>query len=115
MDKRSEARVQHNIRFFVHVHECAGDPTLQGLEVPCEAVDFSPHGLQFHTDQPLIPESLLNISIGMGESIGKFLLRGEIRWVRKVGDAHAVGCLLQDTDDTDFKSWESRFATTFLS
>jgi len=113
MDKRSEARVPQNIRFFVHIHECEDAPEMVGDSIACEAVDFSHHGLQFRSDRALIPNSLLNITIGIGEPFGMFLLRGEIRWVRPVGDAHAMGILLHDEDGTDFREWESRFAETF--
>ena len=61
MDKRSEERVQHNVRFFVHVHECDEDPDLVGVSIACEAVDFSPHGLQLKTDEQLPEGSLLSL------------------------------------------------------
>lgn len=113
MDKRSEARVPTAIRFFVHVHECKDEPELVGVSVACEAVDFSPHGLQFRTDRKLIPKSLLNITIAIAEPFGMYLLLGEIRWVREVEDRYAMGVLLRDEEDTDFAKWESEFDTIF--
>ena len=113
MEQRSEARVPHNIRFFVHVHECREDPEMVGVSVACEAVDFSPNGLQFRTDQPLLQGSLINITIGIGEPFAMFLLRGEIRWIRQVGDTHAMGILLQDESNTDYEVWQRRFAEVF--
>ena len=82
MDKRAEARVPHNIRFFVHVHECQEDPDLVGVSIAVEAIDFSTRGLQFRTETTLIAHSLLNVTIGIGEPFAMYLLRGEIRWIR---------------------------------
>ncbi len=113
MDKRSESRVAHNIRFFVHVHECEEDPDMVGVSVACEAVDFSPSGLQFRTDQQLIPGSLLNITIGIGEPFAMFLLRGEIRWVRPIDSEYAMGILLQRAEGTDIELWENGFEERF--
>ncbi len=36
MDKRREPRIEHKIRFFVHV--CLDDPDLVGMYIACEAV-----------------------------------------------------------------------------
>ncbi|MEX0943603.1 MAG: PilZ domain-containing protein [Pseudomonadales bacterium] len=115
MDKRSETRIAHDIRFFVQVHECKENPDLVGESVACAAVDFSPHGLQFRTEEALIPGSLLNITIGIGEPSVRYLLRGEIRWVRNNDGKHAMGILLQDTVDTDFETWISGFDEIFAA
>lgn len=113
MEQRSESRVAHNIRFFVHICECPDDPAMVGESFACEAVDFSPRGLQFRVDQPLSTNSLVNVTIGVGEPVDMFLLRGEIRWVRPVGDRHALGILLHDAEGTDYRLWQSRFAEVF--
>lgn len=113
MDKRRETRVPHDISFYVHVHECQGNPEMVGTSVPCEAVDFSPNGLQFRTPEALIPESLLNITIDIGNPSVTYMLRGEIRWVREMDEKHAMGILLQDAEDTDFQRWQSSFDETF--
>lgn len=113
MDKRSEARIPHNLKFFVHIHECVKDPSLVGESIACEAVDFSPNGLQFRSDQALAPRTLLNITVGIGEKYSMYLLRGEVRWVRGVDGANAMGVLLQDVPDTNFASWGEDFDKIF--
>ena len=79
MDKRREPRIEHKIRFFVHVHECDDDRDMVGVSVACVAIDFSGHGLQLRTDKKLPTGTLLNISIGIGDPFAMYLLRGEIR------------------------------------
>lgn len=114
MDKRSEARIQHNVRFFVHVHDCEEDPDLIGVSIACEAVDFSPHGLQFRSDQSLPPGTLLNITIGIGDPFAMYLLRGEVRWSRSLDeDDIAIGILLHDAEGTDLEKWQSTFGDIF--
>ena len=79
MDKRREPRIEHKIRFFVHIHECNDNPDLVGVSIACEAVDFSSHGMQIRTDRELTPKTLLKITIGIGDPFAMYVLRGEIR------------------------------------
>jgi len=113
MDKRTEPRVTHHIRFFVHVQECDEDPELIGTSVECEAIDFSTRGMQFKTDQLLPPASLLNITIGIGEPFSMYSLQGQIRWSRLVKDDICMGVLLVDIEGTDFAKWEATFTAIF--
>ena len=113
MDKRSEPRIEFNIRFFVHVHECPDDLDLVGLSVACDAVDVSTRGLQFKTEINLAAGSLLNITIGIGEPFAMYLLRGEIRWSKEKDGKHYAGVVLLDEEGTDLKKWESDFSKTF--
>lgn len=112
-EQRSEARVAHQIRFFVHVHRCPDEPNLVGTSMACEAVDFSPHGLQLRTDGSLAPGSVINITIAIGEGFAMYLLRGEVRWQRKVGGEQRMGILLQEADDTDYDKWVNAFRSIF--
>ena len=112
-DKRSEPRVEHKIRFFVHVHECREDPDLVGVSIACEALDFSSHGLQLRTEQPLLPQTLLNITIGIGDPFAMYLLRGEIRWVKNNEDFYYMGVLLIEEEGTDLASWVDQFQAMF--
>tara|TARA_R110002072_G_scaffold7773_5_gene41529 strand:- start:7707 stop:8051 length:345 start_codon:yes stop_codon:yes gene_type:complete len=113
MNKRGEPRVAHQIRFFVHVHECKEDPDLIGLSVECEAIDFSTRGMQFKTDSKLHPRSIVKITIGVGEPFAMYELEGEIRWVRNEGDDYSMGVLLQENANTDYQKWETDFKSTF--
>jgi|TARA_Y100000310_G_scaffold340332_1_gene435714 hypothetical protein len=113
MDKRSEPRVPHNIRFFVHVSECDEDPDLVGVSLSCEGVDFSTHGLQFRTNDLIPAGSRLNITIGIGAPFAMFLLAGDVRWARELDDECYLGIQLQDVEGTDYASWNERFDEIF--
>ena len=111
MEQRREARIDFNIRFFVHVHESETDLDLVGQSLQCEAIDFSAHGMQFKTNCELSPKTMLNITIGIGEPFSMYLLRGEVRWVRSSGDDFNMGILLQPAEETDLERWVDNFET----
>ena len=115
MENRSEPRIDHQVRFFVHVHECDEDPDIVGTSLSCDAVDFSVHGLQLRTEYELITGTLLNITIGIGQPFAMYLLRGEVRWVRPNADEIFMGVLLRDADATDFAAWVENFDEIFLA
>lgn len=109
IEQRSEARVDVNIRFFVHVFESEDDPDMVGLSLESDAVDLSAHGMQLSTGAELSAGALLNITIGIGEPFAMYLLRGEVRWVRQNDDQYLMGILLKKTDDTDLERWLASF------
>ena len=113
MDKRSEARIEHNVRFFVHVHESKKEPDMVGMSLECEAIDFSAHGMQFSTNADLSPGALINVTIGVGDPFAMYLLRGEVRWARDSEGDHLIGVLLQYTPDTDLDEWIANFDSLF--
>jgi hypothetical protein len=117
MDKRGEPRVAHQIKFFVHVHECNEDPDMVGVSVECEAIDFSTHGVQFKTNGQLIPYSMVKITIGVGDPFAMYELLGEIRWVRPFEDDFLMGILLVEDSEsglkTDYETWGIAFNATF--
>ena len=112
-EQRAEGRVEHAIKFFVHVHESENEPDMVGMSLQCEAIDFSAHGLQFSTNSQLTPKTSLNITIGIGEPFAMYLLRGEVRWVRKEGDAYHMGVLLLPEKSTDLDRWLENFHNQF--
>ena len=105
MDKRSESRVENHIRFFIHVAECTADPELVGTSITCTSVDFSAHGLQLKTEQALPVDTVLNITIGIGEPFSMYLLSGVIRWARSTKAGAYMGIQLQDKEGTDYDIW----------
>ena len=114
-EKRREARVDANVRFFVQVHESEKEPDMVGQSLECEAVDFSAHGMQFSTNAELSASTTLNITIGIGEPFAMYLLRGEVRWVRQKDDTYYMGILLVDSEDTDLDNWLDSFDAQFNS
>ena len=113
MENRAEPRIEHQVRFFVHVHECAEDPDIVGTSLTCEAVDFSVHGMQLRTAVELPSGTLLNITIGIGNPFAMYLLRGEVRWVRANDEEVYMGVLLRQAEGTDLENWTQRFAEIF--
>jgi hypothetical protein len=105
MDKRSETRVENQIRFFIHVAECTTDPELVGKSITCTSVDFSAHGLQLRTEQALPVDTILSITIGIGDPFAMYLLSGAIRWARTTSSGAFMGILLQDKEGTDYNVW----------
>ena len=113
MEHRTETRVESHVRFFVHVHECEADHDLVGTSLTCEAVDFSVHGLQLVTDEDLPIGTMLDVTIGIGDPFAMYLLRGEVRWVRKRSDEVFMGVLIREADGTDLADWIGHFDETF--
>jgi len=110
-EQRSEERIEHNFRFFVHVHESKSEPDMVGMSLECEAIDFSAHGMQFSTNSELTAGTLLNLTIGIGEPFAMYLLRGEVRWARQKDDVYYMGVLLKPAEDTDLQKWNDAFGS----
>ena len=113
MEKRSESRVESDIRFFIHIHECEANPELVGNSITCSGVDFSAHGLQLKTETILPAGTILHVTIGIGEPFAMYLLAGTVRWARETKEGTFMGVLLKDQPDTDFNEWVSRFTRLF--
>ncbi len=113
MENRTEPRVSHHVKFFVHVHECPENPDIEGLSVECDAIDFSTHGMQFTTDTALIPGSILNVTIGIGQPFAMYQLKCEIRWVRGGAEEYFMGVLMREDPKSDFERWKSEFDSIF--
>ena len=113
MDKRRESRVEKHIRFFVHVSECDADPELVGTSIACTGVDFSPHGLQLKTEHALPVDTVINITIGIGEPFAMYLLAGEVRWARVTDSGSFMGVLLKDREGTEYSDWVDRLYELF--
>jgi hypothetical protein len=116
MEHRSEPRVEHQVRFFFEVYECPEDLDLVGTSIECEAIDFSSHGIQLQTDQKVPANTMLNITIGVGDPFAMYLLRGEVRWVRTpTEDICLMGVLMREAEGTDLEKWADQFDQTFNS
>jgi hypothetical protein len=116
MEHRSEPRIEHQGRFFFEIYECQEDPDLVGSSIECETIDFSAHGLQLQTDQKVPPNTMLNITIGLGDPVGMYLLRGEVRWVRSAEvDVALMGVRIREAQGTDLDKWVDQFERTFNS
>ena len=100
MDKRREPRVVDSI---AHIHECLDDPDLEGESIACEGIDFSSHGLKLRTDYALIPNTVLNITLSIGDSATRYKLRGEILWTEIIDNGCQIGLMF--SEEKDFDVW----------
>ena len=112
MDKRSEARIDRNVGIFIHVHTCTDRPEFMGISIPCDAMDFSPHGLRFKSNLLLPPESLIHVTIGIGRPFTVFLLLGEVRWEFEKDGQLMMGVNLFDGERDDLECWAESFDST---
>lgn len=108
-DKRMHPRLQSNDRLFAQVVLSAERPELVGRTLSCRAINLSVGGIQFRTDQPVPPGSLLDLWVDVANRPGKFFLSGEVRWSRPTkGDdnvEHFIGVQLKSGAATDFLDW----------
>ena len=100
MDKRREPRIVDSI---AHIHQCHDDPHLAGESIACEGINFSSHGLQLRTDYALVPNTLLNITLSIGDSLTRYQLRGEILWTEIIDNDCQIGLLF--SEEKDFDAW----------
>ena len=112
IDKRSEPRVVDSI---AHIHECHDDPWLVGESIACEAIDFSSHGLQLKTDHALVPSTLLNITLSIGDSGTRYQLRGEILWTEIIDTDCHMGMTFSEEKGTDLDAWVDQFERVIQS
>lgn len=105
MDKRRESRVAHDLKFIAQIHECLDDPELEGESIVCAAIDFSHHGLRLHTDKALVPNTLLNITISIGDPPIEYKLRGEIRWTKILDNNCHMGVVFSEEKGADLDAW----------
>jgi len=100
MDKRREPRIVDSI---AHIHECHDDPDLVGDSITCEGINFSSHGLLLRTDSALVPNTLLDITLSIGDSATTYELRGEILWTEIIDNNCQIGLLF--SGEKDFRAW----------
>ena len=109
-DKRREPRVVDNI---VHIHECRNDPDLVDESISCEGINFSSHGLQLRTDYALVPNTPLNITLSIGDSVTRYQLRGEIRWTEIIDNDCQIGLLF--SEEKDFNGWAADVENMYVA
>ncbi len=113
MHEDREPRVEHRVKFVAQVHECDDDPDLVGESITCESIDFSISGLRLRTDQALVPNTLLNITLSVGDAVPRYLLRGEIRWTEIIDNDCHMGVSFIEEKGTDLDSWVAYFDGNF--
>ena len=113
MEQRSETRTEREISILVQVESCKENSDLVGMSIPCQAIDFSRHGIRCRSEKLLTPGSLVRITINVGDPFSMFLLLGEVRWEFEINGKLTMGLQLQDGADNDLKRWVEEFDTIF--
>ncbi len=110
MDKeqRSEDRVSYNVHFAVQVLS-SRDESLVGSMFECDAVDFSPHGMQITSGSPLSSGSRAAITITLSEPAESYRLLGEVRWSRQNDGKAFMGVQLLEEAGFDLAPWVTNF------
>ena len=102
MENRREERIEDSV---VRVFECIDDPKLVGETFACNVIDFSRSGVRLESTHALVPDTQLNITLGIGKPISRFQLRGEILWTDISENVCYLGILLSEDGATDYESW----------
>ncbi|MCB1685544.1 MAG: PilZ domain-containing protein [Pseudomonadales bacterium] len=119
-DKRLHARLESDDRLFTQVVLSADDPELVGTTLSCTAINLSVGGIQFRTNAPVPPGSLLDLWVDVSSRPGKFFLAGEVRWSRPTGETNArgesewfIGVQLKSGAATDIVDWRDFHASAY--
>ena len=115
-NKRMHPRLDSDDRLFTQVVLAADNPELVGATLSCRAVNLSVGGIQFRTNAPIPPGSLLDLWVDVATRPGKFFLAGEVRWSRPAGASGAenewfVGVQLKSGAATDIVDWRDYHAS----
>ena len=102
MDKRREPRVTDST---VQVHQCLEYSDLAGESITCEIVDVSAHRLKLKTNQALVTNTVLNITLTIDDPAATYQLRGEIIWTEIDDNACCLGIRFSEAGDTDIDAW----------
>lgn len=111
MEKRQEKRIEDSV---ARVFQCIDDPGLEGESFACDVLDFSRHGVRLQTTHALVPDTELNITLGIGRPISRFQLRGVILWSEIIGNICHLGILFSEGDGADFDAWASYIDSHFV-
>ncbi|MBT3530215.1 MAG: PilZ domain-containing protein [Gammaproteobacteria bacterium] len=113
MEKRIEDRINRTVAIFVHVHECDERPEVVDASIPCEATDFSPHGLRSRTNLALPIGTGISITIGISNPFTMYVLKGVVRWVEDRNGEHIIGVNFEEGRDEHLYKWIDGFERNF--
>ena len=113
MDKRIEDRINRTAAIFVHVQECEERPEVVDASIPCEATDFSPHGLRCKTNLSLPVGTGISITIGISNPFTMYILQGVVRWIENRNGEQLVGINLKQGRNEHLYKWIDGFDRNF--
>jgi hypothetical protein len=109
-ENRAEARVEREEPIFIEVLSASGARKGDNVTLQCTTRDISPNGLKITTNFPIINNAILELLINLQSGGYKFLLTGEVRWVRKMSeDCYLAGFELIEAEHSDIKQWREMF------
>ena len=119
-DKRMHPRTQSDDRLFTQIVLSADEPEAVGTTLSCTAVNLSVGGIQFRTDTPVTPGTLMDLWVDVRTRPGKFFLSGEVRWSRPTGETDTagkelwfIGVQLKSGAATDIVDWRDYHAAAY--
>ena len=107
MDSMRERRtIVDKLKFTAQINT-RFEGTVSAGSLTGEVTDLSGRGLQVLTDGEAIPESPVDITIRIGDSISSYALRGEVRWTKIADERCHIGIELEENAGLD--AWTADF------
>lgn len=108
-ENRRHQRKSRKEKIFIEVL-AAQDEQADSLTFECHTEDISRSGLKIKSRYPLIVNSILEMLINFKSSQQKFLLTGEVKWLKKMSDDEfAAGFELIESEHSDYLIWHKVF------
>lgn len=110
IERRRDTRFLVDDSFQVKVLFSSDEPRMLGKKFQCSPIDVSKGGLQLTSQDAIIVNSVLDLSITVAGSDKEFLLTGDVKWCRqnKSSFHYAVGIQLKTRagTPTDLDEWK---------
>ncbi|MGD2082468.1 MAG: PilZ domain-containing protein [Chromatiales bacterium] len=106
-ERRDGCRIARREALSVELRVADSEDSASVQVVAAETVDVSVDGLRMILPRPVSPECLFEICVEVKGDPRPFLLTGESRWCRPVGDQglYEAGFRIHDGVGTDYRAW----------
>ena len=108
--KREDPRYLLTEDFQVKILFTSDNPRMLGRTFSCSAIDVSKNGIHFKSLQPLVINSVLDLSVTINDSDREFLVTGDVKWCKhSTSLMHSVGIQLKSRagTPTDLEEWKN--------
>ena len=100
-------------RFFIQITACPHYVDLIGTRCACNAIDISFSGIKMRCADFIPPGCRLKVWFNIGLRAGRYLLHGEVRWIRQLQHSardYQMGVFLRTgtgaNATTDIEAWQ---------
>lgn len=91
------------------------NPAFLGKTFPAKSIDISKEGFCLETCRKLVKNSVLDMVINFKEQNRKYVLTGNVRWIKEMDkpDKFRAGIVLRERtdEDCDLNKWRSEFSS----